>query len=129
MNDFDGELLQTLHERFVLLVFGWKVFCVVLNHACFHVRFLLNDFCPLESLLALEDDRVAAIGHAQHLDDLRDGSDFVEVLAVGDFNVVVFLTHDTNVVLEFVGFLDQADGPVPANRNGYDHPGEQYGIT
>ena len=129
LNDLDGELLQTLHQRFVLLVFGWKVFRVVLNHASFHVRFLLNDFRPLESLLALEDDRVAAIGHAQHLDDLRDGSDFVEVLAVGDFNVVVFLTHDTNAVLELVGFLDQTDGPVPANRNRYDHTGEQYRIT
>jgi len=129
LNDFDGELLQTLHQRFVLLVFGWKVFRVVFNDASFHVRFFLNDFRPLEAFLALKDDRVAAVGHAQHLDHFRYGSDFVEVLAVGDFNVIVFLTHDTNSVLELVGLLDQPNGSVSANRDGNDHSWEQNGIA
>ena len=40
-----------------------------------------------------------------------------------------FPTHDTNAMLELVGFLDQTDGPVPANCNRYDHTGEQYRIT
>ena len=129
LNDLNGEFFQALHQRFVLIVFWRQVLGVIFNDASLHVRFFLNDFRPLEAFLALKDDRVAAVGHAQHLDDLRDGSDFIEVLAVGDFNVVVFLTHDTYAVLELVGLLDQPNGSVPANRDGNDHSWEQNGIA
>ena len=126
---FHSQFFQALHQGFVLIVLGWEVFGVVFHHACFHVGLLLNDFGPFESFLALQDDGVAAIGHAQHLDDPCHRAHFVQVLAMRHFNVVVLLADYTDAVFEFVGFFDQPNGPVSANGDGNYDAGKQNGIA
>ena len=102
----------------MLVVFGRQILRVVFDHTGFHVWLLLYNFSPLESFLSLQNDGVGAIGHAQHFDDFGHGTYFIEVGSVGHFNVIIFLTDNSNALLALVGFLDLPNRAISADGDG-----------
>ncbi len=93
------------------------------------VRACLHQAIELNAREPLNDQPKAAVGQLEHLVDVRDGADRVQVVLRRILDRRVFLREDTNQPGRRVGFLDEAHRCFAGDGQRHEGIGKQHRVA
>ena len=92
-------------------------------------RFRLADPVQRHAREPLDDEPQAAVRQLEHLVDVRDGADGVEIVLAGLFRRRLALGEDADELVAFDGGLDELHGTLPGHRQRHEGVGKQYRVA
>ena len=119
-DDLYGQVPDRLQQSLELARVGYVFRSRVRYHGGLHVGFVLDGFHHLEAADALYDDRDAAVGHLESLEDLRRSAYLVEVVKHRLVHIRFLLRDDTDGLALAAVFLHQLDGFLAPHGDGND---------
>ena len=88
-----------------------------------------RDSVQIDAGQPLHDEPQAAIRQLEHLVNVRDGADVVEIGLTGLFDRRFALREDPDEVLPLDGRLDEPHGSLPRNRQRHERAGKQHRVA